>query len=113
MRLFNLSLDTKKKIYICLQDVFGINKFSALLICKYLGLNSRTKTGYLKARHLLAIKQYVLKNFLVTSDLERKRRGFIKDLINVKSYRGFRHRLKLPVRGQRTHTNRQTQKKIS
>lgn len=111
MRLFNLSLNSKKKIYILLQQIFGINRYSALVICKTLGFNSLTSASALRPRHISVIKQFVLTRFKVSSDLERVLATYIGDLISIKSYRGFRHRLKLPVRGQRTHTNRQTQKK--
>jgi small subunit ribosomal protein S13 len=115
MRLFNLSLpkNSKKKINLFLQELFGINNFSSLLICKQLGFNSRTTIRVLTLRHLSIIKQVILQKFTVVSELERVLQDSIKDLIHVKSYRGFRHRLKLPVRGQRTHTNRQTSRNLN
>jgi small subunit ribosomal protein S13 len=112
MRLFNLSLskNSKKKINLFLQEIFGINKTSSLLICKQLGFNTSTLVSVLTLRHLSTIKQVILQKFIVVSELERSLQESIKDLIQIRSYRGFRHRLKLPVRGQRTHTNRQTQR---
>lgn len=110
MRLFNLPLVPQKKISFFLQQIFGINKFSALSICKQTGFNSETSIQVLKLRHFSFIKQIILKNFIVTSELERGVAETIKDLILIRSYRGFRHRLNLPVRGQRTRTNRKTRR---
>lgn len=110
MRLFNLPLDPQKKISFFLQQIFGINKFSALVICKQIGFSSETPIQVLKLRHISLIKQTVLKNFSVASELKRGVEETIKDLILIKSYRGFRHRLNLPVRGQRTRTNRKTRR---
>ena len=111
MRLFSILLNSKKKLIISLQNIFGLGEFSALYICKKLGFNKNTYTFMLTNRHLSFIKQLVLKNFIIQLDLQRKVKENILDLIVLKSYKGFRHKLKLPVRGQRTHTNRMTQRK--
>ena len=110
MQLFNVQINSNKKIIISLQKIFGLGKFSVLHLCKNLGFTSYSKGFSLKQKDLLTIKHFILKNFVIQLDLKRKIKNNIIDLIKIKSYRGFRHRLKLPVRGQRSHTNRKTQR---
>ena len=59
---------------------------------------------------ILKIREYIDKNFKVEGDLRREYSLNIKRLIDLGCYRGLRHRKKLPVRGQRTHTNARTRK---
>ena len=58
----------------------------------------------------LKIREFIDKNFLVEGDLRREISVRIKRLTDLGCYRGLRHRKKLPVRGQRTHTNARTRK---
>ena len=59
---------------------------------------------------ILKIREYIDKNFKVEGDLRREHSLNIKRLIDLASYRGSRHRKKLPVRGQRTRCNARTRK---
>ena len=59
---------------------------------------------------IIKIREFIDKNFLVEGDLRREISVRIKRLTDLGCYRGLRHRKKLPVRGQRTHTNARTRK---
>ena len=59
---------------------------------------------------VLKIREYIDKNFKVEGDLRREVSMNIKRLVDLASYRGSRHKKKLPVRGQRTHCNARTRK---
>lgn len=58
----------------------------------------------------IALREYIDANFTVEGDLRREIGSNIKRLVDLGCYRGVRHRKKLPVRGQRTHTNARTRK---
>ena len=59
---------------------------------------------------ILKIREYIDKNFTVEGDLRRENSLSVKRLIDLATYRGSRHRKKLPVRGQRTRCNARTRK---
>lgn len=91
-----------------LQDIYGINNNTALKICAKAGINPNKQLSQLKGlvvdRLVKICRQYVHK--------QKKRVVInnIKKLIELKHYKGVRHMFRLPVRGQRTHTNASTAK---
>ncbi len=58
------------------------------------------------------IQKYVSSNFKIGTILQKEVHNNIKTKVQIKSYEGMRHKLSLPVRGQRTHTNRMTQRRL-
>ena len=90
--------------------IYGIgNKFSEQ-ICKDLDIPKSKRVSELTDEQILKIREYIDKNFTVEGDLRRENSLSIKRLIDLASYRGSRHRKKLPVRGQRTRCNARTRK---
>ena len=77
------------------------------------GIDESTRVHELTDSQLSSIFQYIEENFCVESDLRREKSIIIKQLIEISGHRGFRHRIGLPLRGQRTHTNAKTQKKLA
>lgn len=75
------------------------------------GLNKRLKPIFLKQTHVLR-SEILLNKFLLNKELKKKVQNNILFLMKIKSYKGIRHQFKYPVRGQRTHTNAKTQKKL-
>lgn len=106
-------LPETKSICFALQHVYGIGRSKALLICKKLGFSSNLKVKNLSSSQINQIlKLSESLNFVLANDLKRFKLLRRQHLINIKSYRGLRRQKGFPVRGQRTHTNAKTAKKI-
>ena len=109
-RIAGVNIPTNKIVQIGLTYIFGIgNKFSEQ-ICKDLDIPKSKRVNELTDEQILKIREYIDKNFTVEGDLRRENSLSIKRLIDLASYRGSRHRKKLPVRGQRTRCNARTRK---
>jgi small subunit ribosomal protein S13 len=103
----------KKYLFYALCAVYGINESLAQQICAKFGFQKTFLTKNLSDKQIYSINKYVEeKEFLIKGDLHRWLKQKIDLLSSIKSYRGLRHRLGLPVRGQRTHTNAKTVKKL-
>ena len=109
-RIAGVNIPQNKLVHIGLTYIYGVgNKFSNQ-ICKELSINKKTRVNQLTDDQILKIREYIDKNFKVEGDLRREYSLNIKRLIDLASYRGSRHRKKLPVRGQRTRCNARTRK---
>ena len=97
-----------------LTQFYGINSFKAIEICKILGFNPNKKINQFHENQLKNLKNFLERKYhdQIEKTLSQKIETNIKNLIAIKSYRGFRHKNGLPVRGQRTHSNARTQKKL-
>jgi small subunit ribosomal protein S13 len=78
---------------------------------KKAGLNKRIKPNFLKLNHTSSFNN-LLSKFVTGKKLKNKIKENISFLMKIKSNRGVRHKLKYPSRGQRTHTNAKTRKKL-
>ena len=109
-RIAGVNIPTNKIVQVGLTYIYGIgNKFSTQ-ICKSLDIPKSKRVHELTDDQILKIREYIDKNFTVEGDLRRENSLSIKRLIDLASYRGSRHRKKLPVRGQRTRCNARTRK---
>ena len=100
----------KKRLVIALSYIFGIgNKFSND-ICTMVQIDKNKRVNSLTEDEIKKIRECIDKNYIVEGDLRRPVSSNIKRLTDLGCYRGLRHRNKLPVRGQRTHTNARTRK---
>jgi len=109
-RIAGVNIPTSKNVHIGLTYIYGIgNKFSKK-ICSDLEIPDSKRVNELTDDLILKIKEYIDKNFTVEGDLRRETSLSIKRLIDLASYRGTRHKKKLPVRGQRTRCNARTRK---
>ena len=79
-------------------------------ICDSVKVDGNKRVNELMEDEVIKIREYIDSNFSVEGDLRREISGNIKRLTDLGCYRGLRHRNKLPVRGQRTHTNARTRK---
>jgi len=95
---------------IALTYIFGIGRESARKILTEAGVHFDTKSDTVSEPELMKIRQVIDSGYKVEGDLRRDVSGHMKRLMDIGSYRGFRHRRGLPVRGQRTHTNARTRK---
>ena len=109
-RIAGVNIPTNKNVHIGLTYIYGIgNKFSKQ-ICSDLEILDSKRVNELTDDMILKIREYIDKNFTVEGDLRRETSLSIKRLIDLASYRGTRHKKKLPVRGQRTRCNARTRK---
>ena len=109
-RIAGVNIPTNKIVLVGLTYIYGIgNKFSQK-ICKDLEIPKSMRVNELTDDKILKIREYIDKNFTVEGDLRRETSLNIKRLVDLASYRGSRHKKKLPARGQRTRCNARTRK---
>ncbi len=109
-RVAGADIPKKKRLVIALTYVYGIGPKRAVDVIKALNLSEDMKAEELTEAQIAQITSHLQTTYLVEGDLRREVQTNIKRLINIGSYRGMRHRLGLPVRGQRTKTNARTRK---
>lgn len=110
--IFNKSISNSNNILYSLTILYGINKFQSKRICKNIGVNPQTIINKLKKNQLNRLINYINKNIKIEQLLKKEKKEKINNLLNIKTNRGIRRNLGLPVRGQRTHTNSKTCKKL-
>jgi small subunit ribosomal protein S13 len=94
-----------------LLTVAGLGKKHVIKLYEKYGLNTKFVEKKYKKKHLGLIRQNIKKGDFEKKWADNVKKN-IKFLIRIKNYKGNRHKLKYPVRGQRTHTNGKTTKKI-
>jgi small subunit ribosomal protein S13 len=110
--LFGIKINPSKKIRYSLKKLFGIGISRANTICNALSIPENTFTFELTDFQKTNISIYIKKHFAVESKLKQQIFENIEDLKIINCVKGFRHRYKLPVRGQRTRSNAKTSKKL-
>jgi len=109
-RIAGIDLPRTKRAEIGLTYIFGIGRARSMSILVRAGVNPDKKVKDLTDDEVNKIRQIIEEEGGVEGDLRKETAMNIKRLIEIGSYRGFRHRRNLPVRGQRTHTNARTRK---
>ena len=109
-RIAGVNIPQNKLVQVGLTYIYGIGTKYSNEICKALEISKSKRVNQLTDDQILKIREYIDKNFTVEGDLRRENSLSIKRLIDLASYRGSRHRKKLPVRGQRTRCNARTRK---
>jgi len=109
-RISGVNIPVNKKIHVALTYIFGIGSKIAGEICDQASIDVTKRVSELNDDELNKIRELIDQKHVVEGDLRRKVSMDIKRLNDLGSYRGLRHRKKLPVRGQRTHTNARTRK---
>ena len=109
-RIAGINIPQNKVVSIALTYIHGIGLHSSKKICKKLEISNKTRVNQLTEDQVLKIREFIDQNYKVEGDLRREVSMNIKRLIDLATYRGSRHKKKLPVRGQRTHSNARTRK---
>ena len=109
-RIAGIDLPREKRVEIALTYIFGIGRKSANDILKLANVNPDTRVKDLTEDQEAALRDVIDKNYTIEGDLRREVALNIKRLTEIGCYRGMRHRIGLPVRGQRTKTNARTRK---
>ena len=109
-RVIGIDIPDNKRLEISLTYLYGIGRHLSNQIIARLGLDPDMRAHKLSQDDIARINVLLQSEFVVEGDLRRQVQNNIKRLISIHSYRGMRHRLGLPVRGQRTKTNSRTRK---
>jgi len=109
-RIAGVNIPTNKRAIISLTYIHGIGKAHAKVICEKAGITEDRRIQDLSDDEIIKIREIIDADYKVEGDLRREVSMNIKRLVDLATYRGLRHRKRLPVRGQRTHTNARTRK---
>ena len=109
-RIAGVDLPRNKHIHTALTYIYGIGIPRSARILDQAKVDPMKKVQDLGEDEVNRIRQVIESEGMVEGDLRKDVQMNIKRLIEIGSYRGFRHRRNLPVRGQRTHTNARTRK---
>jgi small subunit ribosomal protein S13 len=109
-RIAGVDLPNDKRAEVGLTYIFGIGRTTSNKILKLAGIDPNRRIQDLSEEEVVVLRDLIDKNLKVEGDLRREIALNIKRLVEIGSYRGYRHRRGLPVRGQRTKTNARTRK---
>ena len=109
-RIAGVDLPRDKRVEIGLTYIYGIGLSRAQKIIAATGVNPDTRVKDLTEADVTALRAHVETTYQIEGDLRRWESMNIKRLVDIGTYRGRRHRMGLPVRGQRTRTNARTRR---
>lgn len=110
-RIFGTEIPNEKRIEASLPYIYGIGRTTAKRILEQSGINPDIRTGELTEEQLVKIAHVITsEGIAIEGDLRRENQAALKRLKTINCYRGIRHKVGLPVRGQRTSTNARTRK---
>ncbi len=109
-RVIGIDIPEKKRLEISLTYIYGVGRRVSNEVIAKLGLNPNMKAHDLTEDDIAKLNALLQSQYVVEGDLRRQIQNNIKRLISIHAYRGMRHRLGLPVRGQRTRSNSRTRK---
>lgn len=111
-RIAGVDLPRDKRVEIGLTYIYGIGLTRSKTILEETGVNPDTRVKELSDADVAALRQAIETNYQVEGDLRRWEAMNVKRLMDIGTYRGRRHRMGLPVRGQRTRTNARTRRGV-
>jgi len=109
-RIAGVDLPKEKPIWVALQNIYGIGTASSKRIMAATTVDPALRVKELSEEQVGQIRDVIDKQYRVEGDLRREIQANIKRLVEIGCYRGTRHRMRLPVRGQRTRTNARTKR---
>lgn len=109
-RILGIDIPRDKRIEVSLTYLFGIGRTLSNKVLKDLSIDPNKRAKDLTEEEVSRLISHIQSNYKVEGDLRRDITQNIKRLMEVGSYRGYRHKRGLPVRGQRTKTNARTRK---
>lgn len=110
--IFGVSLQTDKKIRYALPALFGLGLKKAKMICEELSFAPELKVKDLTEQQQFELAKKIKEEHKIENNLKEEIKNRIQSYITNGSIRGFRHKYRLPVRGQRTHSNARTAKRV-
>lgn len=107
-RIAGVDIPRDKQVWVSLQYIHGVGSSLSKKLLAQTGINSDVKADDLTEEEVNRIREIVDREFVVEGELRKETTSNIKRLTEIGSYRGYRHRHGLPVRGQQTRTNART-----
>ena len=111
-RIAGVNLPSGKRIDIALTYIYGIGLSCSQDILKKIKIDPKTYVKNLTDEEVISIRQILNTGYQIEGDLRRLESMNIKRLMEINSYKGKRHRIGLPLRGQRTRTNARTRRGV-
>nr|YP_007878210.1 30S ribosomal protein S13 [Calliarthron tuberculosum]AGA63821.1 30S ribosomal protein S13 [Calliarthron tuberculosum] len=111
-RIAGIDLPKQKRIEIALTYIYGIGLSRSKAILQKIQINPNTHVTNLNDNDITSIRSVLDNDYVIEGDLRRLESINIKRLMEINSYKGKRHRIGLPLRGQRTRTNARTRRGI-
>lgn len=108
----NTHLPEKKRVFIALQKIYGIGYSLSNRICDKLGISPEITVKEMSASQVEQLNGYLTRKVLTGHQLRRVNRLSLLRLVGIGCYRGFRYTQGLPSRGQRTHGNSRTARRL-
>jgi len=109
-RISGIDLPKDKRIDIALSYIYGVGRPLAIKVVGEAQVNPATRVKDLTEAEISKLSSIISRDYKVEGDLRREIQQNVRRLIDIGSYRGFRHRRNLPCRGQRTKTNARTRR---
>lgn len=109
-RIAGVDIPRNKRVEVALTYIYGVGRTRAQQALKACQINPDTRVHDLTDEEVVRLREYIDQNLKVEGDLRREVSQNIKRKMEIGCYQGLRHRMGLPVRGQRTHTNARTRK---
>ncbi len=109
-RIAGVNIPSAKRVSIALTYIHGIGRVKSEEILQKAGIEDTRRVSELTESEVSQLREIIDRDYTVEGDLRREVSMNVKRLMDLGCYRGLRHRKKLPVRGQRTHTNARTRK---
>lgn len=109
-RIAGVDIPREKRVEISLCYIYGIGLTSSRKILEKTRISPDTRVKDLTEEEVNRLREVIDHEYKVEGDLRREVDMNIKRLIEIRCYRGLRHRSNLPVRGQRTRTNARTRR---
>ncbi|MDJ0651574.1 MAG: 30S ribosomal protein S13 [Simkaniaceae bacterium] len=109
-RVIGIDIPGNKRLVISLTYIYGMGKAVSQEVIEKLGLDPNMRAHNLSDEDVSKLNAMLTSQYVVEGDLRRQVQNNIKRLISISSYRGMRHRVGLPTRGQRTRTNARIRK---
>ncbi len=109
-RIAGVDIPRDKRVVVALTYIYGVGHTRAAQTLAATELDPDTRVRDLSDEAVMRLRQHIENAYRVEGDLRRETANNIKRKIEIGSYQGMRHRIGLPVRGQRTHTNARSRK---
>lgn len=109
-RIAGVDIPREKRVVIALTYIYGVGRTRAEHTIAATGIDPDTRVRELTEEQVQSLRDHIENEYRIEGDLRREVANNIKRKIEIGSYQGIRHRLGLPVRGQRTHTNARSRK---
>jgi len=109
-RICGVDVPANKPVWVALTYIYGVGRTKALEVVRECGVDGRKRAKALTEEELSKLSSYIDSHFKIEGSLRREIAQNIQRLKDIRCYRGMRHIVGLPVRGQRTRTNARTRK---